>query len=72
MLIKSQHNLVSSESAAHSVVVCADDGDPIFVALHAGDGIVYSSIGDKDFKDILKLAGIEIEMTVREIPPPPK
>jgi len=72
MLIKSQRNLVPTETAAHSVVIAADDGDPLFVAVHVGDGIVYSAIGDKDFKDVLKLVGIETEMTIREIPPPPK
>jgi len=70
MLIKSQRNLVPSETAAHSVVIEDDWQNPIIVAIHVGGGIVYSSVGEDDFKEILKLAGRDDAPAVCEITPP--
>lgn len=70
MLIKSQKNLVPSEIGAHSVVIEDDMRNPIFVAIHLADGIAYSAVGDNDFKDVLKLAGVEKIPTILEVPSP--
>lgn len=59
MLIKSEKNLVPTATPAHSVVIEDDLRNPIFVAVHLADGIMYSSVGDKDFEKALQFAGIE-------------
>ena len=61
-----------SETEAHTVVIEDDMRNPIFVAVHVADGIAYSSVGDDDFKEVLKLVGIEKVPTIFELPPPPK
>ena len=58
MLIKTQYNLSPQDTPAHSVVVEDDLQNPIFVATHLAEGIIYSSVGDSDFKEVLKLVGI--------------
>jgi hypothetical protein len=70
MLIKCQHALQPTEQQAHSVVVFDDKNNPLFVAMHLADGIVYSSLGEKDFQVVLELVGIEKAPTIVEIPPP--
>ena len=70
MLIKSQKNLVPAETAAHTVVIEDDMGNPIFVATHVADGIAFASVGDDDFKNVLNLAGVENAPTVFDIMPP--
>ena len=70
MKVKSQKNLVPSETIAHTVVIEDDMQNPIFVAVHVADAIAYASVGDGDFKRVLKLAGIETAPTVVELPPP--
>lgn len=73
MLIKTQHNLIPAEAKAHTVVVEDDFKNPIFVATHLAEGIIYSAVGDKDFATVLKMAGVETPApTVNELPPPPK
>lgn len=72
MLIRSQKNLVDTTTGAHSVVIEDDMRNPIFVAIHIADGIAYSMVGDSDFKEVLKLVGVDKIPTVLEIPPPPK
>lgn len=69
MKVKTQKNLVDSETLAHSVVIEDDVGNPIFVATHIGDGIAYSMVGDVDFKSVLNLVGIDNAPTVTELPP---
>jgi hypothetical protein len=69
MLVKTQHNLQAKETAAHGVVIEDDLSNPIFVAVHLADGIMYSAVGDVDFKDALALAGVPNAPIVREIPP---
>jgi hypothetical protein len=59
MRVKTHHNLQPAEQLAHTVVIEDDNGNPIFVALHMSEGIVYSDASQKDFPGILKLAGIE-------------
>lgn len=60
MLVKTQHNLIPKETPAHSVVIEDDLHNPIFVAAHLADGIIYSAVGDDDFAEVLKLvAGAE-------------
>lgn len=58
MLVKTQHNLIPATTKAHSVVIEDDLGNPIFVAAHLADGIMYSAVGDSDFAAALKVAGI--------------
>lgn len=70
MLIKSDKNLVPTQTEAHTVVIEDDMGNPIFAATHIADGIVYSSVGEKEFKDVLKLVGIDNAPTVTEVLPP--
>lgn len=70
MLIKSQKNLVDTETKAHSVVIEDDLRNPIFVATHIGDGIAYSMVGDPDFQAVLRLVGIDSAPAVINIPPP--
>ena len=70
MIVKSQHNLIPADTKAHSVVVEDDLGNPIFVATHIADGILYSSVGDNDFKAVLEMVGISNAPTVKEIPQP--
>ena len=70
MLIKSQKNLVPSETVAHTVVIEDDMHNAIFVAVHVADAIAYASVGDVDFKQVLKLAGVDNAPTVFELPPP--
>lgn len=59
MLVKSQHNLIPSETAAHSVVIEDDMQNPIFVATHIGGGILYSSVGEPEFAAALAAAGVK-------------
>ena len=59
MLVKSQHNLIPSETPAHSVVIEDDMQNPIFVATHIGGGILYSSVGEPEFAAALEAAGIK-------------
>lgn len=68
MLIKSQKNLAETATSAHSVVIEDDMRNPIFVATHIGDGIAYAMVGDAEFKDLLKLVGVDGAPTVIEIP----
>lgn len=68
MEIKSQKNLVESITQAHSVVVNADDGDPIFVAVHIGDSIMCAIIGDTNFEKTLQYAGINRAPKVLNLP----
>lgn len=72
MLVKTQHNLLPSEIKAHSIVIEDDLNNPIFVATHLADGIVYSAVGDNDFATLLKMVGVVTPPPkVNEIPPPP-
>jgi len=70
MIVKSQHNLIPADTKAHSVVIEDDLGNPIFVATHIVDGILYSAVGDNDFKAVLEMVGISNAPTVKEIPQP--
>jgi hypothetical protein len=70
MLIKSEQNLVPTQTKAHTVVIEDDMGNPIFAATHIADGIVYSSVGEKEFKDMLTLVGVDKMPTVTEVLPP--
>jgi hypothetical protein len=73
MLVKTQHNLIPAETKAHTVVIEDDLKNPIFVATHVAEGIVYSAVGDNDFATVLKMAGVTTPApTVNELPPPPK
>jgi hypothetical protein len=58
MLVKTLHNLTPGVTKAHSVVIEDDMKNPIFVAAHLADGIMYSAVGDPDFPAALKLAGV--------------
>jgi hypothetical protein len=68
MRVKSVHNLQPHEQAAHTVIIEDDAGNPIFVALHAGDGIACAAIGDKLFEHVLRLAGVEKAPQVINVP----
>ena len=59
MRVKTHHNLQPAEQNAHTVVIEDDNGNPLFVAMHMSEGIVYSDVSQPDFPGILKLAGIE-------------
>lgn len=72
MRVKTQHNLQAKETAAHGVVIEDDLGNPIFVAVHLADGIMYSAVGDSDFKDALAMAGVPTAPVVRAVPPAAK
>jgi hypothetical protein len=73
MLVKTQHNLIPAEAKAHTVVVEDNLKNPIFVATHVAEGIVYSAVGDSDFATVLKLAGVDTPAPkVNELPSPPK
>ena len=73
MLVKTQHNLMPAEAKAHTVVIEDDLQNPIFVATHVADGIIYSAVGDADFATVLKMAGVTTPPPkVNELPPPPK
>lgn len=73
MLVKTQHNLIPAEAKAHTVVIEDDLRNPIFVATHVAEGIIYSAVGDSDFATVLKMAGVETPApSVHELPPPPK
>jgi hypothetical protein len=73
MLVKTQHNLMPAEMKAHTVVIEDDMKNPIFVATHVADGIMYSAVGDSDFATVLKMANVDTPPpTVHEVPPPPK
>ena len=72
MLVKSQHNLIPSETKAHSVVIEDDMQNPIFVATHIGGGILYSSVGEPEFAGALAAAGVKQKapkVTERKAPP---
>ena len=70
MLVKTQHNLIPSDQKAHSVVIEDDMGNPIFVATHLVDGILYSAVGDNDFKTVLNMVGLTNAPQVKELVPP--
>lgn len=70
MRVKTQHNLIPAEQKAHSVVIEDDLGNPIFVATHLVDGILYSAVGDSDFKTVLGMVGLTNAPEVKELTPP--
>jgi hypothetical protein len=70
MLVKTQHNLMPHDEKAHSVVIEDDMGNPIFVATHIADGILYSAVGDNDFKAVLNMVGLDNAPTVKILVPP--
>lgn len=70
MLVKTQHNLIPADAKAHSVVIEDDLGNPIFVATHIAEGILYSAVGDSDFKTVLNMVGLDNAPTVKELVPP--
>ena len=70
MLVKTQHNLIPADHKAHSVVIEDDMGNPIFVATHLVDGILYSAVGDADFKTVLKMVGLDNAPIVKHLVPP--
>lgn len=73
MKVKTQHNLIPAEQKAHTVVIEDDLKNPIFVATHIAEGIIYSSVDDKDFAVVLGMAGVTTPAPeVTELPPPPK
>lgn len=73
MLVKTQHNLIPAEAKAHTVVIEDDMKNPIFVATHVAEGIIYSAVGDSDFATVLKMSGVDTPApTVSEVPLPPK
>lgn len=41
MLVKTQHNLIPAEMQAHTVVIEDNLKNPIFVATHVAEGIIY-------------------------------
>lgn len=57
MIVKTQCHLVPAETKAHSIVVQDDMGNPLFAAVHMAQGIIYSSIGEKDFPAVLRMVG---------------
>lgn len=67
MIIKTQCHLVPAETKAHSIVVQDDMGNPLFAAIHMANGIIYSSIGEKDFASVLRLVG-ETPPKIIELP----
>lgn len=71
MQVKSQHNLQPTHVSAHSVVIEDDLGNPIFVATQLPDSIVYASVGDADFHDILTSLGVNKTVTVKDFKPKP-
>lgn len=70
MLVKTQHNLIPTDQKAHSVVIEDDMGNPIFVATHLVDGILYSAVGDADFKTVLKMVGLDNAPIVKHLATP--
>lgn len=73
MLVKTQHNLIPAEMQAHTVVIEDNLKNPIFVATHVAEGIIYSAVADADFATVLKLAGVETQPPkVNDIPLPSK
>ena len=58
------------DEKAHSVVIEDDMGNPIFVATHIADGILYSAVGDNDFKAVLNMVGLDNAPTVKILVPP--
>jgi hypothetical protein len=59
MIIKSKKNLVETVTPAHSLVVEDDNGDPIMVAVSLDVGIMCATIGDPQFEQTLRYAGVE-------------
>lgn len=70
MRVKTQHNLIPAEQKAHSVVIEDDLGNPIFVATHLVDGILYSAVGDDDFRTVLNMVGLNNAPVVKELTAP--
>lgn len=70
MRVKTQHNLIPAEQKAHSVVIEDDLGNPIFVATHLVDGILYSAVGDDDFRTVLNMVGLNNAPVVKELAAP--
>lgn len=59
MRIKSLSCLQPAEQHADCVVIYADNGTPIFAALHTGETITCAGVADEEFADVLGLLGIE-------------
>ena len=64
MLVKTLFNMQPAEHSADSLVLHDDMGNPIFVAMHMSDGIVYSDVTQKDFPGLLKLISCDAAPTV--------
>lgn len=58
MKIKTIRQLQSAEHPADCVVIQDDFGNPLFAAAHVGETVICAGIGDKDFKDVLRLIGL--------------
>lgn len=68
MIVKTQCHLVPAETKAHSIVVQDDMGNSLFAAVHMAEGVIFSSIGEKDFAAVLRLVG-EKPPQIIEMPP---
>jgi len=74
MRVRTEYLFQSEERPAHTVVLRDDAGNNIFVATHAADGIIFASVDDPDFENILRLAGETDFPTVAQVvqPKPPR
>lgn len=67
MIVDTSHTLIPQKTKAHTVIIRDDLGNPLFAAMHLADGIVYSSVGEKDFAAVLKMIGNDDPPIVHEL-----
>ena len=71
MLVKTQHSLQPAEQKAHSVVVEDHLGNPLFVAIEVDEAVVYATVADKEFHNLLRAVGVNKTVAVSDFTPKP-
>jgi hypothetical protein len=71
MRVKSQYQLQPHETPAHSVIIEDDKGNPIIVAMQLTESIIYATVGEPDFYDMLRALGVNKTVHVTNVQPKP-
>lgn len=71
MRIKALGDLQPHDFPAQSIVIEDDKGNPIIVAIQLTESIIYSTVGDKDFQNMLTAMGVNKTVRVTDFKPKP-
>ena len=67
MRVKTLNNLQPTDVPAQSVIIEDDKGNPIIVAMQLTESIIYSTVGDKDFQNMLRALGVHKTVHVTNV-----